>query len=426
MIASLANKIGCPVVTGDSDFFVTNVTYGVLPLHSTLSKSRKWPIYFLKNFVKHLTVKKYILPLIAVIMGNDYSTEDMLDMIQLNCGVRNKHGCVLDLNPRMQRIADYLRPFKCKHDAILGLSGGDKLNVTLKESIELMLKEFDVEQVNDERDKLYKILIRIPSEREKKLSTIFENTSLEEEFIKSVCYYGLADPGVLDIYYSNVHFTGVQCEDVCKKSSCVASDKIRFRIYTLLQSTEIHEYKRIGHEYKCKCIDVERSAVDLLTYKKIDKQKIFFDLIGCCDLKLFESQNISENVLYLISLKYWIQQMFTCGWKVCLEEVQALVVCFLLLNSTHKHSYPDKEPFDLNVAHKYSAWQSILFYMHMLNTLLSCPLPVLRISKIFNGTYAHNILKMLHRGMSCVLMCLFSSCILSFTRCCFFIRTLQC
>ena len=414
MIASLANKIECPVVTADSDFFVTNIKYGVLPLKSTLKDSPILPIYFLKNFAEHLDVKIDLLPLIAVIMGNDYSTDDMLDMIKMNCGVRNKDGCVLDLKSRMKRIAYYLRPFKCKNDAILGLSGGDKLNVTLKESIELMLKEFDVEQVNDERDKLYRILKRTPPERKEKLATIFENTSLEE-FVKGVCHDGLVDPGVMGIYYSNEHFTGVQCEDVCKRSSCVASDKIRFRIYSLLQSTATSEFRRIGHEYKPQRIDVEKSAVNLLKYQTIDKKKIFFDLIAFSDLKLFESQNISENLLYLISVKYWIQQMSTCGWKVCVEEVQALVICFLLLHSTDKCSYLCEEPFDLNVAHKYAAWQSILFYMHMLNTLLSYPFPAPRFSEIFNGTYAHKIVKMLHGGMSFVLMCLFSSCILSFT-----------
>lgn len=85
-IAKLANKLNCPVLSNDSDFYIFPLTAGFIPLDSVcfpeeetrivndgLEKFLTARIYHVNKFVDFFPLLgRKILPLLSVLLGNDY------------------------------------------------------------------------------------------------------------------------------------------------------------------------------------------------------------------------------------------------------------------------------------------------------------------------------------------------------------------
>ncbi|XP_041975972.1 protein asteroid [Aricia agestis] len=81
-IASLARHLNCPVLSYDSDFFIYNVLY--IPFNTLEIKSKpiniegeskhcmKCKIFKVQNLTEHFEIKDDVLPLLAILLGNDY------------------------------------------------------------------------------------------------------------------------------------------------------------------------------------------------------------------------------------------------------------------------------------------------------------------------------------------------------------------
>ena len=92
LVAALANRLSCPLVSGDSDFFVVEVTHGVVAMESLLPMRKRCARYRAINLSKLLKLPEHLLPMLAVTMGNDYSEENMLYTIQTHCGAMSNTG----------------------------------------------------------------------------------------------------------------------------------------------------------------------------------------------------------------------------------------------------------------------------------------------------------------------------------------------
>ncbi|XP_070576298.1 single-strand DNA endonuclease ASTE1-like [Ptychodera flava] len=83
-IVALANELKCPVIGADSDFFIFDITSGYIPISwlqwrdntpdrpDTDSAVLKTKIYHLEKLLRMFRVEKELMPLFAILVGNDY------------------------------------------------------------------------------------------------------------------------------------------------------------------------------------------------------------------------------------------------------------------------------------------------------------------------------------------------------------------
>lgn len=101
-IANIARALNCPVLSYDSDFFIFDVMY--IPFSTfelNLKKGQEseckykyisCEIYKVENFLKSYDLDKNNLPLLAVLLGNDYVKRSVFSMFYRNLKVQKCHG----------------------------------------------------------------------------------------------------------------------------------------------------------------------------------------------------------------------------------------------------------------------------------------------------------------------------------------------
>lgn len=139
-IASLAHQWGCPVLTNDSDFYIFDLHGGYLPLayfewENVCGKGPERYIparrFTVNRFCSHFNhMNKQLLPLFAVITGNDYTpaktTEMFFSRVELQ---RVPKGRGSHSNPRIEGLLLWLSQFANLVDAleeVLEILGGQR------------------------------------------------------------------------------------------------------------------------------------------------------------------------------------------------------------------------------------------------------------------------------------------------------------
>ncbi|KAL6457368.1 hypothetical protein MHYP_G00343310 [Metynnis hypsauchen] len=139
-IASLAHQWGCPVLTNDSDFYIFDLRGGYLPFaffewENICGKGPERYIparqFTVNRFCSHFNhMNKQLLPLFAVITGNDYTlaktTEMFFSRVELQ---RVPKGRGRHSNPRIEGLLLWLSQFARPGDAleeVLEILGGQR------------------------------------------------------------------------------------------------------------------------------------------------------------------------------------------------------------------------------------------------------------------------------------------------------------
>lgn len=159
IVAAISNKLACPVVTNDSDFYILNINAGVITIRSMTKLIGKNPfvmLYHIKNLSQYLDLKLDYLKFLPVVLGNDYSDENNLEKLQKNCGLRNKNGTLLEVSQRITHLSSYLKTLKEEENIITGLTKG---STELRREIYKVLKEFNLDEVSKNCSKLFSLLV---------------------------------------------------------------------------------------------------------------------------------------------------------------------------------------------------------------------------------------------------------------------------
>lgn len=124
-IAVLANKLECPVISNDSDFYIFDLKAGFLPLDyidfRPLSRSEDkldstWylhcHIYHVDEFINAFKgLNRSILPVFACLIGNDYVNASSFDAFYSRLKVPKVSSKKYDLPPRLNRILSVINWF---------------------------------------------------------------------------------------------------------------------------------------------------------------------------------------------------------------------------------------------------------------------------------------------------------------------------
>ncbi|NXC70135.1 ASTE1 protein, partial [Anhinga anhinga] len=434
-IAGLANRWGCPVLSLDSDFCAFDLAGGYCPLSHFQWQSLaagEGPrgcyvparCFSVAKFCGHFgRLNKSLLPLFAVLNGNDYVEAAALEAFVCKAGKRGRHG-------RLRGLLLWLAQFAEPGEAVEGV-----------------LKYFKKHQREEVRELLCTAMQDYaPSDAN--LEDFFQKGEYECEagrnsglppWVLDALARGKLAPFISDVLMLRSTFLHVQVENMQRPSAHSAALPIRRVIYGLLlnapQNTEAASPSKQANELPVVC-EFDRLQN---TLKKIFVQaaslptdfcdghfsldKLMEVPMSCRLMLLLETLGVKMTLLESIPCHLQLAVAVTCYWIRCSEpkvKLHQLKALLLMIVSGELHSITsDPDPtlvraeddsiayneflkwkeknlqnkdFDLDAAHSFCQWQCCLQMGLCLNQLLGTPLsePDLS-SRLYNGTLVHGL-----------------------------------
>ncbi|XP_078275880.1 single-strand DNA endonuclease ASTE1-like isoform X2 [Rhinoraja longicauda] len=449
-IVALANQWNCPVLSLDSDFCIFDLRAGYCPLnyfkwknvtglkdHSDSYISTQ--CFSIENFCNHFNhMNKALLPLFAVLNGNDYINLPFLGNFFTKVNFHARTSSTGRKNTRIQGLLNWLAEFS-----------------EPKEAIENILKHLKQSELENVRAVLYYHMDEyIQSEVD--LAMYFQNKEIgphvptvlankAPEWILVALLKGELAPLLSDCLTLRRTFLHAQVENKRRSSSHRCSLHIRQIIYGLLITEETFPDATLGLSAKLSgkaslCTEeygevhyVQEYDRHEQTLRKTNIQAVgkSFNSVKIHSLQRLPEISILDRTCFLLeTLKVkadvhalpanlQLTVYITCYWvahaepKVTLHHLQALLLC-IVTGELHKLIYKpgngtstengsemvyeklsqlrQKEQMgnlDVDVAHVFCQWQSCLLMGIYLNQLLCCPLPTPDITRLYSGTLIH-------------------------------------
>lgn len=450
-IVTLANQWNCPVLTLDSDFCIFELKAGYCPLNyfkwkniTSLKDHSDFYIsaqcFSIENFCNHFNhLNKALLPLFAVLNGNDYINLPFLENLFTRVRFHARTSSAGRKNTRIQGLLNWLAEFSEPKDAI--------------ENILKHLKQSELEKV---RAVLYYHMDEyIQSEVD--LAMYFQNKEIRPhvptvlankapEWMLVALLKGELAPFLSDCLTLRRTFLHAQVENNRRSSSHRCSLYIRQVIYGLLISEEtfpdatlglsaklpgkaslsseefgkvhyVQEYDR--HEQTLRKNNIQAVGKSFNSVKIHSLQRL--PEISILDRTHFFLETLKVNAdVHALPVNLHLTVYITCYWiaqaepKVTLHHLQALLLC-IVTGELHKLIHKpgnwnsiengsemvyerlsqlrQKEQqmgnLNVDVAHVFCQWQSCLLMGIYLNQILCCPLPTPDITRLYSGTLIH-------------------------------------
>lgn len=407
LVAAIANKMNYPVVTNDSDFFLLDIKRGVISLDAVIDAvgqapriDPKCPVYHRSFLLSHLNLRAPMIHFLAVLMGNDYSVNRYLN------AWRDKTGVIQKKEDHVKEFADYLRPFAEIEDAISSLCDGDQ---EMESSLKKELNEYDLTVVNNECDQLYHAI-----NHPKTFPEIFQLDS-HVTCINELNRFGFVHSDCIDVLCSSSHFIKVQCENINRKTSSCGSEELRVYMYQIVlalrcdrgggEKVRIQEFKRAGSEYKSSdvFVDIENETLPVHVFRCTlpEKRSALLCLVGF-PMELVKEIENEAALLFLLAAYHWTH---VSGHELSANHIKALLGSYLICSHGNVgigHGFGSKEmgaiDLDKDAAHELCNFQSILFYMTQLNTLMGRPLEHQSVRHQLSGSCFHQFFQKLCKG----------------------------
>ncbi|XP_052002835.1 protein asteroid homolog 1-like [Xyrauchen texanus] len=435
-IAALASQWKCPILSNDSDFFIFNITKGILPIKyfqwSNVRVDRKTNKKFI--LTKHFAVErlcasfnymnKDLLPVFASILGNDYVK--LQNISHLRWEQHSVHGGAF---AHIDGLLCWLSQFAGPEEAIIDF---------LKKITDKKEKEI-VGKALFEGIKEYKLITG-------SLSLFFTSKTVPQtsgplralpRWILPPLLEGKMSSCIIDVLVLQRVTLRSQVEDFELPSSNEISRPIRQVLYGLLllgeQQTEdkhvaaakastgigkcyVDEYDREELTQTCSKVEaIETRVKEGLRLETLWKEphsvrlQIFLDTLG-----------VPTGVLKAIPQDLQLQVFVTCYWIINAQPQPSQVHLWsLLLSMVYGKlcSAPTTQRdtllrlkklkirrgrirLDHEAAHLYSQWQSCLKWSLNLNHLLCRPLQEPECARLYCGTLVHAAVRELRRGIT--------------------------
>ncbi|NXG45226.1 ASTE1 protein, partial [Psilopogon haemacephalus] len=439
-IAGLASRWGCPVLSLDSDFCVFDLPGGFCPLshfqwQSVCGAGEPRGCYvparrfsaesFCRSFAP---LRKSLLPLFAVLSGNDYVCVGALEACYSRArgcaeGGGARHG-------RLRGLLVWLSQFAGPAPAL------DSLLQYLKARRREEVRELLCTSLQD----------YAPSEV--KLEEFFEQGRYECEaagsagvpqWVLSALARGELDPFISNVLLLRSTFLRVQVENMQRPSAHSTALPIRQLIYGLLlpaprggsaaapggQRKEVPLVCEFGRLQKAihKAYVPAASLPAELCGDRCPLDKLTEVPISCRQLLLLQTLGVQMSSLASVPRHLQLPAAVTCYWLRCseppiqLHQLKALLLVIVSgeLHRTTKDPDPPVSPaeedtvaynqflkwkekklpseeFDLDTAHSFCQWQCCLQMGFYLNQLLAAPLAEPDLSRrLYNGSLAHRL-----------------------------------
>ncbi|KAJ8334590.1 hypothetical protein SKAU_G00402290 [Synaphobranchus kaupii] len=456
-IACLANQWNCPVLTMDSDFYVFDLNGGYLPFgffqwnnigvcQNTSERYIPASLFSINKFCAHFNhMNKELLPLFAVIAGNDYTSpgamETFFSRVDFPRSVQPVHSRT---QARIDGLLHWLSQFTGPAQAINAVLQvlGDSAQDINRALLSSGMQEYKLSHSN---------LAGFFTDGAK-VTNLPEPVRVLPEWLLARLSSGRLPSFILDVLVLQRTLLIAQVENCRLASSHAASLRIRQVLYGLLldgkrkllrgrdgqkgkaaKATDgsplyhVQEFDRQNLNLRGSHVQaILPSGLQQLPLEKLNevplpvRLQVFMETLG-----VDESIVTATAVPPHLSLPVCV----TCYWlssskpKPDLQMVEGLLLgivygelCRLGGNRRGPAAgYPGvralcdrlgrlrvstggrKGP-DLEAAHVYSQWQSCLWMSFYLNQLLCCPLPEPECTWLYSGTFAHRAMKEMKGG----------------------------
>lgn len=430
-IVALAKLLNCPVISRDSDFYINTVPY--IPLDMIIFNFQSSVVNCQLYKVEKLLIEfgglqLEFLPLVAVLLGNDYIKQDTFSfLLGLNPGTFN---CGL----KLKRITDWLRKQTDINRAIDNMTSRLHRNRDyIKKQIKIIINDYkhteskylsvllQYKKMNKYHDQLQKYL---KSDEQRILPQWLENNYRK----------GIINSEVMTIFTLKKIFFKVQIENYEKPPYYEVTFKILERILGLLFQNTL-TYPSFGRksglnmgQYSIKA-HVNNPCVPLADLNKTDIEYRKNVILNLIKIKNFDGVP-KEWELFVLILIYWATHTNTHKSK----HMHALIICAIKLNIIDKmetdsqnkifENFTGKSNIEQNIRevkkedcskamltlsnyvrvsqyndkclyykiiHPYAQFQSCVYFFMILNSLLDFPYNQCRIEQFFKGTFLYNL-----------------------------------
>lgn len=427
-IVALAKLLKCPVISRDSDFYMNTVPYIPLDMitldfKSTVINCRLYKVEKLLNEFGGL--HSSYLPLVAVMMGNDYIKQDTFSsLLRLRPGTFN---CGL----KLKRITEWLRKQKDINNALYNMT----YNLSHRDYINNQIKNIMNEYKNTASKYLTSILqYKIMSKYQDGLKNYLKpnENSILPIWLENNYRKGIINSEVMTMFTLQKIFFKVQIEDYQKPPYYEVSFDILEVIFGLFigKNKSITTLGRKNglntgrYLIKPRIIDPYVPLAELNKTDLEHRKNIILNLVG---IKNFNGVP-KEWELFVLVLIYWARKTNIKKSK----HVHALIVCAMTFNIIKKidtdnktfenvtnksiieeniikvkkddcekainnlknyfcvGQYNDKSLY-YKIIHPFAQFQSCVYFLMILNSLLDFPYEQCRIENFFKGSLLYNL-----------------------------------
>lgn len=414
--AALANKWNCPVLSSDSDFYIFSNQGGFLPIkhfqwrkvdHQN-SDEQFIPVkcFDFKEFCTKLNVKANLLPLFAIIQGNDYTTLDRRTFPNFSelSAIPEKNGEIDGLFKWLSRFSEpseAIDVLKCDRKAMnKGMEvyslepsylaqffdTGETQISNLPQPLD-ELPDWTLEPLV--KGKLNSSIIAILTQQKVTLKFQVENFKLTRsskisQHIRQMMY------GILLCRRNRWHVARKQkrsaannqkkyVEEYDREMTKLTSSNVLAVLPTCLETNELDEFESVWELPRTLRLQVMSEAL---------KVSLVADL-----------SNVPTTLqLAVYVTRFWLKHAIP---KPKAELFWALLVCLvyghLRLSFKRINKILTRTP-NLEFAHAYSQWLYCLHDSFNLNQLLNHPVPEPELARLYCGSFVHSVAHELENG----------------------------
>lgn len=462
-IASLAKHWGCPVLTNDSDFYIFDLKGGYLPFSffqwnnvSGKFTDRYIPArhFTVNRFCSHFNhMNKQLLPLFAVITGNDYTpgkiTENFFSRVEFE-RVPSGWKSGRSSSPRIGAFLTWLSQFSSPVDAlevVLVILGGQQKG-NLRAQLSARLKDYQLPQNSSLAQYFSSPQPALPDAQGLPMALV-----PQPEWLLKMITSAKLSSFVLDVLVLQKVLLVAQVENSHLASSHMTSLSIRKTIYSLLLEKPKQDSQKPqtgtqrgrgrgdinrqsqgkGGQFDTPCVDeydrhelnLKKNTVEVygptfvpqLQLTAIDKasaQVRLQVLLGTLGVMEHVLQPLPPQLCLAVCVTFF--WMNNCKPKPAQPLLHAILLGFVYGELSWRRAHPNDPLFgskasasvcqrlsqlrvspgqrrglDLGVAHLLSQWQSCMWVTMFLNQLLCFPLPEPQCAWVFSGSLLHGL-----------------------------------
>ena len=421
VVAELANKWQCPVLSNDSDFFVFNCQNGAILTDYVNLNVQKYTegeisynyinveIFNLSKFLKHYNIADCrFMAIIALYFGNDFicdsNVRNYISQLRNHDDSGYEKRSKLNWSEEFLELTKWLTSFNSVEIFLEQISSEN-----VKQVLNTILTIYGIQDTNI--DKYFDI--------DEPISSTMLQTYQLPEYLVNMFRRGLLPRFVFDTLIHKTHILKCQVEHYESQNAHVCAESLKLQMYGLLNrsdtSTGIKEYGRykgkvniisnVKPATQLPCGKKIPSLVDIPSLPKIERFNILIDIL---EFSLSEEMDQDFSTVFVAVIVYWIKH---ASWKVSFTHICAIVASFTKLaifdsqnqqyglntyikslletkqmtekqlkNSRQQlHSYlkpPTKlknKFLDSKLIHRCAEFQSCLYMVYALNGILMCP-----------------------------------------------------
>lgn len=369
-IGLLANKLNCPVLSNDSDFYILPLTAGFIHFDCvdfTLQETKmenKSSEYFLPARLYHVdnfasffpSLGTKVLPLLATLLGNDYVKTSIFKPFYSSIWKLNgkKQFRFLEFDHKILIVILWLQSVKTYDEAIFTIKSkaqNSNDRKTISNAFRIITERFTFNKTENESS-LYSLLFGKQPDIVRKTIRGFNKSVIPEWYVREH-RKGILPPRSMDIVTLHRTFLTPQVESSSSQaSSYKCSEKLRAFMYGILLSEDIavlelkeglitdkecavEEYDQKDDFNTSRFVHPLQTLTQHCTLPKLseikdlstpDKENILRMILNTDSLRKYRMTKDLELVIGIIL--FWVKEAEP---KVTLHHLQSVLVCMIML-----------------------------------------------------------------------------------------------